>query len=112
MLAIERRGRVLVAALPLRLDARMMERKSGRIVNIAIDAGRVGCRRWRAASVCRRLAATPASAPAPCCGGAATYRNRQTAAPEAPGPAPDAERAPAGIIGRKHGTASPLNQAD
>ena len=63
MPAIERRGRVLVATLacapvdaidatlPARLDVRMMERKSGRIVNIAIDAGRVGCRRWRPASV-------------------------------------------------------------
>jgi hypothetical protein len=124
MLAIERRGRVLVAtlacapvnaidaALPARLDARMMERKSGRIVNIAVDAGRVGCRRWRPASVCRRVADAPASALVPSCGGAATYRNRQAAAPEAPGPAPDAKRAPAGIIGRKHGTTDPLNQAD
>jgi hypothetical protein len=104
MLAIERRGRVLVAALPTGLDARMLERRRGRIVNIAIDAGRVGCHRWRTASVCRRVAAAPASALVPSGGGVATYRNRQAAAPEAAGPAPDAKRAPAGIIGRKHGT--------
>ena len=70
MPAIERRGRVLVttlagapvdaidATLPARLDVRMMERKSGRIVNIAIDAGRVGCRRSAPASAVAALPPT------------------------------------------------------